>query len=59
MDGADGFRWKQNQRYSPEQKQQAVKEYLSGKGSLCIICKKYRITDRKVLRRWIQVYNAH
>lgn len=58
-EGAEAFLWKQDRRYSPEQKKQAVKAYLSGEGSLCTICKKYQITDRKVLRRWIEVYNAH
>ena len=45
--------------YSPELKQQAVRDYLEGKGSLRQICKKYSICSDAQLRRWIMWYNGH
>ena len=45
--------------YSPEVKLQAVQEYLSGKGSQAELSKKYGLRDRKQLREWLKVYNAH
>ena len=58
-DGADAFLPHKNRVYSPELKRQAVEDYLSGIGSLSDISKQYHIRDRKTLRSWIQVYNAH
>lgn len=46
-------------KYSAELKQQAVQDYLEGKGSLRKICKKYGIPDHKMLRQWISCYNGH
>lgn len=45
--------------YSPELKLQAVQDYLSGKGSLIEISKKYGLRDKKQLRNWLKVYNVH
>ena len=42
--------------YSPELKLKAVKDYLSGKGSLAAICKEYKIRARIQLQDWIKVY---
>jgi transposase-like protein len=42
-----------------EEKEAAVLDYISGKGSLSDICKKYKISDTKALRRWILKYNSH
>ena len=50
---------RKNQTYSAEIKKNAVKDYLSGKGSHQAICKKYRIRSTAQLRSWIKVYNAH
>lgn len=50
---------KNNAYYSPEFKQQAVTDYLSGKGSLIDICKKYDINSTSILFRWIKKYNSH
>ena len=50
---------KENRRYDPMLKEAAVKDYLSGKGSIRGICKKYKIRDTKQLRTWIKVYNGH
>lgn len=57
--GTEGFHLTRgNNSYSSELKQQAVKDYLQGNGSLRGICRKYRISDTKVLRSWIKVYNS-
>ena len=48
-----------NRRYDPILKEAAVKDYLTGKGSIRSICKKYKIRDTKQLRTWIKVYNGH
>ena len=50
---------RKNKKYSAELKLQAVKDYLSRKGSLREICKEYEITDKILLRQWIKVYNGH
>ena len=48
-----------NKRYSSVMKLQAVQEYLSGKGSLRNICKRYEITSTTRLREWLSCYNGH
>ena len=48
-----------NRVYSPELKRQAVEDYLSGKGSQAELSKKYGLRDRRQLRNWLKVYNAH
>lgn len=59
-EGASGLAVaKRNREYSPELKERAVKEYLSGAGSLADICKKYKIRATRQLRDWVKVYNAH
>ena len=50
---------RRNHAYSPELKLQAVQEYLSGKGSLAELSKKYGLRDKKELRDWLKVYHAH
>ena len=50
---------RRNRIYSPELKLQAVQDYLSEKGSLIEISKKYGLRDKKQLRNWMKVYNAH
>lgn len=46
-------------KYAQETKEQAVKEYLSGAGSLLDICAKYHIRQHATLQNWIKVYNNH
>lgn len=46
-------------RFSPEIKQAAVEEYLSGCGSQQDICDKYHIRSHYTLQKWIKVYNNH
>ena len=48
-----------NRRYDPVVKEMAVKDYLSGRGSLRKICKIYKIRNQIQLRTWIKVYNGH
>ena len=40
-----------------EEKNEAVRFYLEGKGSLSATCKKFKIPSAGTLRRWIKVYN--
>lgn len=58
--GIDGLResrtWK---KYSKELKEQAIKDYLSGEYSQREVAKKYKLTDKSVLKRWINKYNGH
>lgn len=57
--GTDGFRSKENEKYSKSTKENAVKAYLSGDGSRADICEKFGMKDRKTLRTWIKAYNNH
>ena len=50
---------KSNRRYDTAIKKAAVKDYLSGKGSIREICKIYKIRSTHQLRDWIKVYNGH
>lgn len=50
---------KANRRYDPVAKEMAVKDYLSGRGSIREICKIYKIRSTHQLRSWIKVYNGH
>lgn len=53
---ADSRTWK---RYAKELKTAAVNDYLSGKYSQNEIIKKYGISSRGVLQKWIKKYNGH
>ena len=57
--GADAFTLKGNKKYSKELKQQAVSDYLAGRGSQNDICKKYGIRSKSKLQTWIKKYNGH
>jgi transposase-like protein len=60
MRGVEGLTPSANtQRYTPEVKRSAVLDYLNGVGSLDVICRKYAISGRRVLRRWVKRYNGH
>lgn len=48
-----------NTVYSTTTKINAVEDYLSGKGSLMQICKKYHIRAHGQLQSWIKKYNNH
>ena len=47
--------WKQ---YRSESKEEAVTDYLTGRGSLSTIVEKYGISNQYVLRGWIKRYNS-
>ncbi len=57
--GADAFTLQGNKKYSKELKQQAVSDYLAGRGSQDDICKKYGIRSKSKLQTWIKKYNGH
>lgn len=46
-------------KYTAELKTQVVTEYLAGGCSLQEICRRYRISDRHVVRQWIKKYTCH
>jgi len=50
---------KANQSYSKELKIMAVEEYISGKGSMEDIQRKYHIFSERQLRNWILLYNSN
>lgn len=55
--GEDAFIRSSDRHYTLEEKNEAVKFYLEGKGSLSATCKKFKIPSAGTLRRWIKVYN--
>ncbi len=57
--GADALTLKGSKKYSKELKLQAVLDYLTCRGSLDDICKKYGIRSRSKLQTWIKKYNGH
>lgn len=50
---------RKNMKYSDELKMCAAEDYLSGKGSLLEICRKYKIRSKAALGDWIKWYNGH
>lgn len=59
-EGVSGFLPERgNRQYDPALKEAAVKDYLSGRGSLREICRIYKIRNQIQLRTWIKVYNGH
>ena len=48
-----------HRKYSPTLKEKVVKEYLSGHGSLLMLCEKYKIRSTAQILRWVEVYNRH
>ena len=57
--GPDAFITDKNKRYPRELKEQAVLDYLAGKGSYQNLVKKYKLHSTYQLRQWVKVYNAH
>lgn len=55
--GEDAFIRSSNRHYTLEEKNEAARFYLEGKGSLSATCKKFKIPSAGTLRRWIKVYN--
>ena len=48
-----------HRKYSAELKEKVVQEYLSGKGSMGYLAKKYGLADESRVRDWIKCYNGH
>ncbi|WP_373897822.1 transposase [Haloimpatiens sp. FM7315] len=46
-----------NSYYNSDLKLSAVKDYINGIGSLADICLKYSISNKSVLRKWLNKYN--
>lgn len=57
--GETAFLKKQYSHYPAELKYSAVNDYLTGKGSLRDICRKYKIKSETQLLKWIMKYNGH
>lgn len=58
--GEAGFLPKQrNKTYSKELKNEAVNEYLAGKGSYDDIARKYEIPSSTTLKNWVSKYNGY
>lgn len=49
--GEDAFIRSSNRHYTLEEKNEAVKFYLEGKGSISATCKKFKIPSTRTLRR--------
>ncbi len=59
-EGAAGYLpYERNRVYPPALKKQAVKEYLSGAGSLSEISIKYNLRSDHQLRTWIKEHNIY
>ncbi len=48
-----------NKKYTAELREEAVKAYLNGEGSLRNICQKYGFLNHQQLMEWIKWYNGH
>lgn len=57
-EGIDSIKSGRNRKYSAETRENAVLDYISGKGSQAEICLKYKIKSKSILRRWISCYNS-
>ena len=57
--GAQAFSRRNNAHYSQQFKEECVKFYLDGKGSLFDTCRLFKIPNTYNLRQWISMYNGH
>lgn len=57
-EGIDSIKRGKNRKYSAETRNNAVLDYISGKGSQAEICSKYRIKSKSILCGWISWYNS-
>lgn len=57
-EGIESIKSGRNRKYLAETRNNAVLDYISGKGSQAEICSKYRIKSKSILRRWISCYNS-
>jgi len=58
-EGEGAFIAEKKKSYSKELKEQAVLDYLNGKGSQQAICQRYGIRAKSKLQNWIKQYNGH
>jgi len=58
-EGEGAFHAAKYKRYPKDLKEQAVMDYLAGKGSQQEICQRYGIRSRSKLINWIMKYNSH
>lgn len=58
-DGEGAFYVTKCKSYSKELKEQAVQDYLCGRGSQQQICQRYGIRAKSKLHNWIKKYNGH
>ena len=58
-EGEEAFLASGYKRYSKELKEQAVLDYLNGRGSQQEICQRYGIRSKSKLQNWIKQYNGH
>ena len=58
-EGEGAFLVTGNKRYQKELKEQAVLDYLSGRGSQQEICQRYGIRAKSKLQNWIKKYTGH
>lgn len=56
--GEQAFQCRNRAHYSQQFKEECVKYYLDGKGSLYNTCKIFRLSNTRILRRWISLYNG-
>ena len=57
--GDEAFHTIKYNKYSKALKEQAVLDYLSGRGSQHQICQRYGIRAKSKLQNWIKKYNGH
>jgi len=57
--GSNAFLKHSRQNYSLEFKEECVKWYLAGNGSLADTCRTFKIPQHSMLRSWISLYNGH
>ena len=50
---------KTRKRYSKELKEEVVQNYLSGKFSLRELARKYELSSKSMVQRWVKRYNSH
>ena len=56
--GSDAFNTARNKHYSKALKEQAVHDYLVGKGSYQDIAQKYKLKSDSPLKQWVKVYTS-
>ena len=57
--GEQAFQSRNQAHYSQQFKEECVKFYLDGKGSLFDTCRLFKLPNTYNLRQWISLYNGH